>query len=313
MNKKDYRKSGGVSIRVIHFAMLLCAAAVAALLVYSLYKSSNVFSTLNTETGNYIVRQKAAHDLMEASDYLTENVQHFTLMGDPVYMDNYYEEAYVSKRREAAIVSMTVNNADPALVQQLQEALEESQALMYREYYAMRLVVDAKGIQDYPDNVKAIELTEEDAFLSPEEKLELAQSMVMGEEYYASKELIRTKLKTNLETLEEQMAATRQETSAGMMQNLNRLRWLTGVAVALLAVLLGMTAYFSTLPLTRAVRAARRGDPVPETGSREFREMAARYNEIREKLEPLTEAEPQAGGAEKTGEKETAENPGEEG
>ena len=33
--------------------------------------------------------------------------------------------------------------------------------LMYREYYAMKLVVDAKELQDCPDAVQAIELKDD--------------------------------------------------------------------------------------------------------------------------------------------------------
>ena len=97
----------GISIRLIHVLMLICAVAIVLLLVFSTQRTSAVFTTLSNETENYIVRQKAAHDLMEASDYLTENVQRFTLDGDPKYMNQYFEEANNSKRREAALTTMT--------------------------------------------------------------------------------------------------------------------------------------------------------------------------------------------------------------
>ena len=83
------KKTGGISIHVIHIAMILCAVVIIVLLLLSTVQTSNVFSALSRETGNYLTRQKAAHDLMEASDYLTEMVQRFTLEGDTVYLDNY--------------------------------------------------------------------------------------------------------------------------------------------------------------------------------------------------------------------------------
>ena len=168
MTDSGKKKTGGLSVRLVHAAMAVCAAAAAALLMLFVLQSSNVVSTLNTETGNYITRQAAAHGLMEASDYLTEMVQRFVLDGNPVYMNNYFEEAYVSQRREAAISAMSENNADPALVQQLQEAMTESQSLMFREYYAMKLVTEAKEMTDIPETLRAIELKTEDSFLLPE-------------------------------------------------------------------------------------------------------------------------------------------------
>ena len=56
--------SKGISIRIIHVIALICAAAIVALLFFTTRQSSNLVSTLSSETDNYIVRQKAAHDLM---------------------------------------------------------------------------------------------------------------------------------------------------------------------------------------------------------------------------------------------------------
>ena len=158
MKKANRIKNDGISLRVTHVAMVVCAVIISLLLIFSTYQSSSVFSKLSKATGNYIVRQEAAHDLMEASDYLTEMVQRFTLEGDTQYLDNYFEEAFVSKRREASITSMSENNAEEAMLQQLQAAMDESMSLMYREYYAMKLVIDAKEIRDTHEQIRAIEL-----------------------------------------------------------------------------------------------------------------------------------------------------------
>ena len=285
--KAFFHKS--ISIRLVHILMLVCSAVIVLLLVFSTRQSSSVFSTLSSETENYIVRQKAAHDLMEASDYLTENVQRFTLDGDTKYMNQYFEEANTSKRREAAILTMSQNSADAGLVQQLQQALDESMHLMYTEYYAMKLVVDAKGITKYPDAIKAIELTDEDAFLSTEEKMELAQKMVMDNNYYASKEIIRTKLKNALDQLDDQMKATRRRTSDDMMKDLSLNRIVVIALVVVLAMLMILTASLSTVPLINAHKAAQTEGKLPVAGSKEFRELTERYNEMYDKLHPDNE------------------------
>ena len=274
------QKGRGISIRLIHGAMIICAVVIALLLVFSTYQAYSVFNNLSKETGNYIVRQKAAHSLMEASDYLTEMVQRFTIEGDPAYMDSYFEEAFTSKRRETAIVTMSEGDTDAALVQQLQEAMSESQTLMYREYYAMRLIIEAKDLADYPEQLRSVELTEEDAFRSPEEQTDLAQSMVMGSEYYASKEKIRSRLKYELETLEQMMNQTRQEMNARMMRELSGVRAATiAVAVVMLALII-LTARLGTLPLIEASREIRERKRLQPAGAREFRELVDAYNEM---------------------------------
>lgn len=283
---KNQNGSGkkGVSLRVIHMAMVVCAVVVCLLLVYSTYQSGSVFTKLSTATGNYITRQKAAHDLMEASDYLTENVQRFTLEGDTRFLDNYFEEAFVNRRREASITSMSENEAEKSLVGQLQEALDESMSLMYREYYAMKLVLDAKEIRYDQEKLRGVELKETDAMLTADQKMDLAQSMVMGTEYYSHKEIIRTKLKTSLEMLDKLMAATRQETADNLNRELTVVRLVIIVLTVVILALIGLTAYLGTIPLMNAEKQIEKDQPIEVRGAMEFRSLARGYNKMHDKL-----------------------------
>ena len=277
---KKANQGAGISIKVVHVMMLVLSLLLIVLLIFSSYKNTNVFTQLNKETGNYIVRQKAAHDLMEASDYLTEMTQRFTLEGDTQYLDNYFEEAFGNQRREAAITTMAENEAEQTLVNQIQEALNESNKLMYREYYAMKLVIDAKEIKTYPDKLRGVELKPEDMNLSVEEKMDLAQKMVMGTEYYAQKELIRNDLKASLNTLENMMATTRTETTAQLNSEMNTVRIFIIIVAVLLLIIIGLSAYLGTIPLIRAEQCAKKGEAVPVIGAKEFRYMAESYNKM---------------------------------
>ena len=260
--------------------MLVLGLLLILLLIFSSYKNSTVFTRLNKETGNYIVRQKAAHDLMEASDYLTEMTQRFTLEGDTQYLDNYFEEAFGNQRREAAITTMAENEAEQTLVNQIQEALNESNKLMYREYYAMKLVIDAKEIKTYPDKLRGVELKPEDMNLSVEEKVDLAQKMVMGTEYYAQKELIRNDLKAGLNTLDNMMTTARTETTAQLNSEMNTVRIFIIIVAVLLLIIIALSAYLGTIPLIRAAKCAQNGEAVPVIGAKEFRYLANSYNKL---------------------------------
>ena len=154
MKMKLLNRGKGVSLRAIHIAMIVCAVVISLLLVFSTHQSASVFSSLSKAAGDYSVRQKAAHELMEASDYLTEMVQRFTLEGNTQYLDDYFEEVFVSRRREESITSMSEGDTEKGLVTQLQEAMAESTSLSYREYYAMKLVIEAREIRDYPDTLR---------------------------------------------------------------------------------------------------------------------------------------------------------------
>ena len=277
---KKANQGAGISIKVVHAMMLVLGLLLILLLIFSSYKNSTVFTRLNKETGNYIVRQKAAHDLMEASDYLTEMTQRFTLEGDTQYLDNYFEEAFGNQRREAAITTMAENEAEQTLVNQIQEALNESNKLMYREYYAMKLVIDAKEIKTYPDKLRGVELKPEDMNLSVEEKMDLAQKMVMGTEYYAQKELIRNDLKAGLNTLDNMMTTARTETTAQLNSEMNTVRIFIIIVAVLLLIIIALSAYLGTIPLIRAAKCAQNGEAVPVIGAKEFRYLANSYNKL---------------------------------
>lgn len=288
--KTNTEKNGGISIRVLYIAMLVLGALTVLLLAFSVSRSSSVFAALNKATGNYIVRQDAAHDLMEASDYLTEMAQRFTLDGDPQYMNNYFEEAFTSKRRENAVVSMAENEAEQGLVDQIQAALKESNTLMYTEYYAMKLVVDAKEYREYPETLRGVELREEDALKSAEEKMELAQAMVMGKDYYDHKEVIRNNLRASLSTMDKLMARTRQESTAQLNRELDAIRgFIIAVSVLLLCMIV-LTLLLGVRPLSRAEKSLRSGRPVPEEGAREFRHLARAYNDLKKQQEAETDS-----------------------
>ncbi len=292
MQKSLKNAGNGISLRAVHIAMIVCAVIISLLLVFSTYQSSNVFSALSKATGNYIVRQSAAHELMEASDYLTEMAQRFTQEGDAQYLDNYFEEAFVSRRREASITSMSESEAEEALVAQLENAMEESTSLMYREYYAMKLVIEAKEIRDYPETLRAIELKEEDMFLSPEEKINLAQQMVLGTEYYERKEIIRNNLKSSLQTLDDLMTTTRRETTAKLNSEMTIVRLAIIILTVVILLLIWLTARLSTIPLMEAQKLAEAGKPIPETGAKELRYLARNFNRMQEKLNANKEVDP---------------------
>lgn len=284
MKMKLLNRGKGVSLRAIHIAMIVCAVVISLLLVFSTHQSASVFSSLSKAAGDYSVRQKAAHELMEASDYLTEMVQRFTLEGNTQYLDDYFEEVFVSRRREESITSMSEGDTEKGLVTQLQEAMTESTSLSYREYYAMKLVIEAREIRDYPDTLRGVELKEEDTLLSADEKMSLAREMVMGTEYYEHKESIRNKLRSSLEVLDQQMTATRQSTSADLNRELTLVRIVIAILTVVIILLIWLTARLGTMPLMEAGKCAEDGRKIPETGAKEFRRLAGKYNKMLEQL-----------------------------
>ena len=61
------------------------------------------FRVLQTTTEQYILCEKAATNLRDGSDYLTEQVRLYVMTGQQNYLDSYFEEADHTRRRENAL------------------------------------------------------------------------------------------------------------------------------------------------------------------------------------------------------------------
>ena len=155
-------REGGISHRIVHLWLVIIIVIFSGTVVYSTFRMTNTFLRIIAASKQNSELQKAAHDLMNASDYLTEQVQRFTINGDIRFLDRYFTEAFESKRREEAISKMDVDDRTDGAVRQLKNAMDNSIKLMDQEYYAMRLVIEAKGYADYPELLDDVELDDED-------------------------------------------------------------------------------------------------------------------------------------------------------
>lgn len=88
----------------------------------------------------YIDLQEAADSLLKASDYLTEQAQCYTVIGERQHLDAYLNETENVRRREQAIEHMEKTLPESDALNALKDAMKESVDLMEREYYAMRLI-----------------------------------------------------------------------------------------------------------------------------------------------------------------------------
>ena len=103
------------------------------------------FHVLQSATEQYIACENAAKQLQDGSDYLTEQVRLYAMNGQREYMDLYFEEAEVTRRRETALESLQEYFDGTSVFAALQSAMECSEKLMQTEYYSMRLTAQAQG------------------------------------------------------------------------------------------------------------------------------------------------------------------------
>ena len=276
------KRDEGISLRTAHLLLVIGAVIISCLMLYSTYHLSVSFRSLTDTAEEQIEMRKAARELMDASDYLTENVQRFTVNGETRFMDEYFTEAFHSNRREEALSTMAKDAGKTDALNHLQAAMDDSVKLMGMEYYIMRLVVDAKGYTDYPDVLKDVELSERDKALSPEEKMRRANEMSLSDEYYEQKEQIRKEMKASLDDLEKMAYDTDEAALDSLRREIAAARVIIVIQIIGILLLVILTSNLGINPILNAVDRIKADSPIPEVGANEFRYLARTYNKMYE-------------------------------
>ena len=278
MNWLKRVREEGLSLRLTFMLMLIVSLGVTTILLFTNYRTIKTFRALSDAMDTYIDLQEAADSLLKASDYLTEQAQCYTVIGDRSHLDAYFDETEHQRRREKAIELMEERVPTSAALTALKGAMAESLPLMEREYYAMRLVLDAQGDADIPPALRDITLSGQDLTLLPEQKMERARVMMHDSGYYDRKELIRAHLVDCIDNLKSGTHGT-QEAMEGRMHT--DLVWMTILIVLQsisLILLLWVTTSLGINPLLQAVEHIKHDQKLPITGAHEFRYLAGTYN-----------------------------------
>ncbi len=184
-----------LELRSINFIFVALILFLAGALGFSDLMISRSQSRMDEAAKNNILAVKSAGNLESGSDFLTVSVRSFAVIGDLKYLNDYFEEVKVTKRRDKALEDLNVllKDKESSAYQSLEKALRTSNELMELEYQAMRLTQLANGYDDadVPEEVSSFELPDEDLQLTAQEMREKAEALVFGDEYMSYKEEIR--------------------------------------------------------------------------------------------------------------------------
>ena len=277
-----HMQDGGISLRTIHACLIIGAVIISGLMLFSTFHLSTSFQDLTDASEQQISLRKAARELMDASDYLTEKVQRFCVLGDMHFVDEYFAEAFEAHHREEAIATMSAGKGSEAALEKLQSAMDGSLALMDREYYAMKLVIEAQGYTDYPEQLKSVELTKADQDLTPEEKMSLAAKMVHDDGYYDQKDKIRENMNASLSELEQMAYSKDASALTALGDEMAFVRIVILLETIGIIFMVWLTSRLGIHPVLNAVDRIKDDSPIPEVGANEFRYLARAYNKMYE-------------------------------
>lgn len=275
-------KGNGVSLRTLYKWLVIIAMIMSAILIVSTFRTVNRFNSLSGATDEYIELQLAADELMQASDYLTEMSRRFAVDGNREYMDAYFKEAFETARREDALSKMSKHKDSERAMLKLRAAMDASVSLMDTEYYAMRLVVDAKGIQDYPEQLVYVELDAQDEALSPEEKMTRARYVLTDNAYYDQKDKITNRMRESVDELINLTRSSQVALNERLVREYDFIRVIIVLQAVGIIVVIWLTASLGINPVLKAVERIKDDSPIPEIGANEFRYLARAYNKMYE-------------------------------
>lgn len=282
MEEKKKKQVRGIRISTVNMIMIFISCALYVLLITATVRVSDRYKDVHSSMDDYIAFEENEALLTDGSAYLTEQVRLYTVTLEPQYMEAYFTEANVTKRRETALEELKTSHEGNKAYEYLAEALGHSNDLMNDEIYAMRLISEAQGYPEdrLPEEVQAVPLNDGDQNMSQEEMIQKAREIVFGTSYQEVKTRISDSVNSSAESIHEmthqQMLGDAEELESTMaiQRRLISILFVETIATFLLIIMLIIK------PLRVYVNCIKEEKMMEITGSYEFKYLALTYNDI---------------------------------
>lgn len=283
MEENNRKPIKGIKIRTMNICMILISFVLYILLIVATVDASHRYRLMISAMEDYMSCEKDASLVKEGSDYLTDQVRLYTVTMDVKYVEQYFEEVYTVRRRDNAVEELQSFYVGDKAITYLQSALDNSNKLMEREIYAMKLISTAQGLDmsSYPD-VESAELTEEDRNLSQGEMIDKARNLVFGDAYREEKELITSNISYSLDNI----IGSTMENQRNSVQNLKHTMTRQQILISILFVenilMFFLIIILIIKPLKIYIENIEDKERLDISGSYEFKYLALTYNNIYE-------------------------------
>lgn len=282
MEEKKPRQIKGVRISTVNIVMILISCMLYILLISATIRASDRYKEVHNSMENYIACEESSALLTEGSAYLTEQARLYTVTLEPEYMDNYFTEVHITRRREMALEQLKIYYDGDAAYEYLLEALQRSNDLMKEEIYAMRLISQAQGYAeaDLPEEVRSAVLEAADQNLSKEDMVQRAREIVFGSHYQEAKDLIAKSVASSMESIHEMTHRKMLDDTAELASTMAMQRRLISVLFVETIATFLMIIMLIIKPLRVHVNCIKEEKMMEVTGSYEFKYLALTYNDI---------------------------------
>lgn len=272
--------SKNIHIKKFNFINMIFAGIFVAVFSFVSYFGFHYFEKVTTITEQCIISEEAARKMQQGSDILTEQVRLYVMTGQEKYLNGYFEEANVTKHRENALLVLRQNFENIDQLKDIEEAMEESNHLMIKELYAMKLTAIALNVENTPANLANVIIDENDLALSATQKISKAQKLVSDNEYQLVKEQISSNVNSCLEQLLA-MAKSKQNDTIDIFKDLYTKQAIAQFFLLLFFIFENFVIHKLVInPLNIYNENMKNDNIVPEIGAIELQSLAKTYNRV---------------------------------
>lgn len=281
-NKNIEIKGKGIKV---HFLSSIFIALGVIIMIASFFVIKKIYDKYDEMGASYRsveVEREAAVSFKTASDYLTEQTIKYAATGEKEYADNYFQEKNQLKNREGAIEVISNCNGLKLEGELLNDAMQQSEALVEYELHAMKLVAAANGTadSDIADEIASYKLTDDEVAMSSDEQRELAIELLYSKDYENLKDRINWDIENATVLIEEESGARYRENEDSLIITLNMASLLIFIMFILLVLIFIFNALLVVRPADKFLVALNNKEKLPEIGGYEFRKFARMYNNI---------------------------------
>lgn len=272
--------SKNIHIKKFNFINMIFAGIFVAVFSVASYFGFHYFEKVTTITEQCIISEEAARKMQQGSDILTEQVRLYVMTGQEKYLNGYFEEANITKHRENALLVLRQNFENIDQLKDIEEAMEESNHLMIKELYAMKLTAIALNVENTPADLANVIIDENDLALSAAQKISKAQKLVSDNEYQLVKEQISSNVNSCLEQLLA-MAKSKQNDTIDIFKGLYTKQAIAQFVLLLFFIFENFVIHKLVInPLNIYNENMKNDNVVPEIGAIELQSLAKTYNRV---------------------------------
>ena len=260
--------------------MFILGVIVSIAMFVAMRITTMIYDEAHEATQNLSKWRTSAYDLQVGSDYLTEQIRCFVATGDKTYLDNYFTEVNVTKRRDKALQEIQSHSQYVAALDNLRKAMAESTQLMDSEYTAAKLIAQAYGhdLSTYPEEVQTVVLSPQEKQLSDDQKKERAIQLVFGPDYKKVKDKISDYMKKSMDSLSIGIQADQLEMTNKLELQVFFEHALTVVLIIIMLGIIVMSSILIIKPVRKFIQNVREEKELPMEGAQEVRFLAKTYN-----------------------------------